>query len=81
MIDKQQNDIGHNQSFGCLNEVYAPLDSAKIREVDHDLKILIDRAASLKQKCAQSFANIEKLKQLQDQIGEEISMTLEDKDA
>ena len=38
--------MDHNQSFGCLSE--QPPDSAKIREVDLDLKIQIERVMSLK---------------------------------
>ena len=68
----------HDQSFGAFNRDMPP-DSAKIREIDHDLKIQIDRAFELKQKCAQSYDNIDKLTQLQNQIAEEILMTQEDK--
>ena len=56
-----------------------PPDSAKIRQVDHNLKIQIQRAQDLKQKCEQSSHNLEKLGQLQNQITEEILMTEEDK--
>ena len=56
-----------------------PPDSAKIRQVDHNLKIQIQSAQDLKKKCAQSSHNLEKLGQLQNQITEEILMTEEDR--
>jgi len=56
----------------------APLDSAKGRQVDHDLQIQISRAHNLQEKCAQSDLNLDKLRQLMGAISEEICMTLED---
>ena len=49
-------------------------------EIEKQAKIQIDRAQNLREKCAQSQTNLEKLKKLRDQIVEEIGMTTEDRE-